>query len=189
MRLRIIKGVHRYCSFFKSMIFSGICWQSGDPLPPLLHKRWTFYDETLNLSWRLLLYQSIIKITGWHHIFTYILTPFCCSIATVPDFGNVLQDWNEKLMYKADEKEEKLYLWFMLSAKKSFIPTFSLWGCRSTFSLKLDFCIYGSLEAVISASLTVSCDFREVRTLRETCQAVFMFCFVFFPSFWDKRKL
>ncbi len=45
-----------------SIIFSRICWQTGDPRP-------IFAPKGLDLSWMLLLYQIIITITCWHHLF------------------------------------------------------------------------------------------------------------------------
>ncbi len=45
-----------------SIIFSRICWQTGDPRP-------IFAPKGLDLSWMLLLYQIIITITCWHQLF------------------------------------------------------------------------------------------------------------------------
>ncbi len=45
-----------------SISFSRICWQTGDPRP-------IFAPKGLDLSWMLLLYQIIITITCWHHLF------------------------------------------------------------------------------------------------------------------------
>ncbi len=52
-----------------SIIFSRICWQTGDPRP-------IFAPKGLDLSWMLLLYQIIITITCWHQLFqiTSLLT-------------------------------------------------------------------------------------------------------------------
>ncbi len=48
-----------------SIIFSRICWQTGDPRP-------IFAPKGLDLSWMLLLYQIIITITCWHQLFQII---------------------------------------------------------------------------------------------------------------------
>ncbi len=75
-----------------SIIFSRICWQTGDPRP-------IFAPKGLDLSWMLLLYQIIITITCWHHLFqiTSLLNQFTSLLAlncSCPNFfWNVLQVW------------------------------------------------------------------------------------------------
>ncbi len=75
-----------------SIIFSRICWQTGDPRPILLLKG-------LDLSWMLLLYQIINYITCWHQLFqiTSLFNQFTSLLAlncSCPNFfRNVLQVW------------------------------------------------------------------------------------------------
>ncbi len=75
-----------------SIIFSRICWQTGDPRP-------IFAPKGLDLSWMLLLYQIIIIITCWHHLFqiTSLFNQFTSLLAlncSCPNFfWNVLQVW------------------------------------------------------------------------------------------------
>ncbi len=76
-----------------SIIFSRICWQTGDPRP-------IFAPKGLDLSWMLLLYQIIITITCWHHLFqsnTSLFNQFTSLLAlncSCPNFfWNVLQVW------------------------------------------------------------------------------------------------
>ncbi len=75
-----------------SIIFSCICWQTGDPRP-------IFAPKGLDLSWMLLLYQIIITITCWHHLFqiTSLFNQFTSLLAlncSCPNFfWNVLQVW------------------------------------------------------------------------------------------------
>ncbi len=75
-----------------SIIFSRICWQTGDPQP-------IFAPKGLDLSWMLLLYQIIITITCWHHLFqiTSLFNQFTSLLAlncSCPNFfWNVLQVW------------------------------------------------------------------------------------------------
>ncbi len=75
-----------------SIIFSRICWQTGDPRP-------IFAPKGLDLSWMLLLYQIIITITCWHHPFqiTSLFNQFTSLLAlncSCPNFfWNVLQVW------------------------------------------------------------------------------------------------
>ncbi len=75
-----------------SIIFSSICWQTGDPQP-------IFAPKGLDLSWMLLLYQIIITITCWHHLFqiTSLFNQFTSLLAlncSCPNFSwNVLQVW------------------------------------------------------------------------------------------------
>ncbi len=75
-----------------SIIFSRICWQTGDPRP-------IFAPKGLDLSWMLLLYQIIITITCWHQLFqiTSLFNQFTSLLAlncSCPNFFcNVLQVW------------------------------------------------------------------------------------------------
>ncbi len=75
-----------------SIIFSCICWQTGDPRP-------IFAPNGLDLSWMLLLYQIIITITCWHQLFqiTLLFNQFTSLLAlncSCPNFfWNVLQVW------------------------------------------------------------------------------------------------
>ncbi len=75
-----------------SIIFSRICWQTGDPRP-------IFAPKGLDLSWMLLLYQIIITVTCWHQLFqiTSLFNQFTSLIAlncSCPNFfWNVLQVW------------------------------------------------------------------------------------------------
>ncbi len=75
-----------------SIIYSRICWQTGDPRP-------IFAPKGLDLSWMLLLYQIIITITCWHHLFQIksLFNQFTSLLAlncSCPNFfWNVLQVW------------------------------------------------------------------------------------------------
>ncbi len=75
-----------------SIIFSRICWQTGDPRP-------IFAPKGLDLSWMLLLYQIKITITCWHQLFqiTSLFNQFTSLLAlncSCPNFfWNVLQVW------------------------------------------------------------------------------------------------
>ncbi len=81
-----------HCFLNISIIFSRICWQTGDPRP-------IFAPKGLDLSWMLLLYQIIITITCWHHLFqiTSLFNQFTSLLAlncSCPNFfWNVLQVW------------------------------------------------------------------------------------------------
>lgn len=75
-----------------SIIVSHVCWQTGDP--------WHIFAlKGLSLSWMLLLYQIMIKITCWHHLFQIIslfdyFTSLLALNCTRPNFfWNVLQAW------------------------------------------------------------------------------------------------
>ncbi len=77
--------------FKHSIIFSRICWQTGDPRP-------IFAPKGLDLSWMLLLYQIIITITCWHHLFQITsfnqFTSLLALNCSCPNFfWNVLQVW------------------------------------------------------------------------------------------------
>ncbi len=81
-----------HCFLNISIIFSRICWQTGDPRP-------IFAPKGLDLSWMLLLYQIIITITCWHQLFqiTSLFNQFTSLLAlncSCPNFfWNVLQVW------------------------------------------------------------------------------------------------
>ncbi len=94
-----MKYPNLFLSFFEehlflniSIIFSRICWQTGDPRP-------IFTPKGLDLSWMLLLYQIIITITCWHQLFqiTSLFNQFTSLLAlncSCPNFfWNVLQVW------------------------------------------------------------------------------------------------
>ncbi len=90
-----------------SIIFSRICWQTGDPRP-------IFAPKGLDLSWMLLLYQIIITITCWHHLFqitslfnqfTSLLTLNC----SCPNFFWMCcrSEWQERMyIYKWHEVDQ-----------------------------------------------------------------------------------
>ncbi len=91
-----------------SIIFSRICWQTGDPRP-------IFAPKGLDLSWMLLLYQIIITITCWHQLFqiTSLFNQFTSLLAlncSRPNFfWNVLQVWmtgKDVLIYKWHEVDQ-----------------------------------------------------------------------------------
>ncbi len=89
-----------------SIIFSRICWQTGDPRP-------IFAPKGLDLSWMLLLYQIIITITCWHQLFqiTSLFNQFTSLLAlncSCPNFfWNVLQVWQERMyIYKWHEVDQ-----------------------------------------------------------------------------------
>ncbi len=91
-----------------SIIFSRICWQTGDPRP-------IFAPKGLDLSWMLLLYQIIITITCWHQLFqnTSLFNQFTSLLAlncSCPNFfWNVLQrsEWQERMyIYKWHEVDQ-----------------------------------------------------------------------------------
>ncbi len=90
-----------------SIIFSRICWQTGDPRP-------IFAPKGLDLSWMLLLYQIIITITCWHQLFqiTSLFNQFTsllalnCSVTTF--FGMCCRsEWQERMyIYKWHEVDQ-----------------------------------------------------------------------------------
>ncbi len=77
-----------------SIIFSRICWQTGDPRP-------IFAPKGLDLSWMLLLYQIIITITCWHQLFQItslfnLIFGMCCR-----------SEWQERMyIYKWHEVDQ-----------------------------------------------------------------------------------
>ncbi len=84
-----------------SIIFSRICWQTGDPRP-------IFAPKGLDLSWMLLLYQIIITITCWHHLFQITslfnqFTPLLALNCSCPNFFGMCcrSEWQERMyIYK-----------------------------------------------------------------------------------------
>ncbi len=90
-----------------SIIFSRICWQTGDPRP-------IFAPKGLDLSWMLLLYQIIITITCWHQLFqiTSLLNQFTSLLAlncSCPNFFGMCcrSEWQERMyIYKWHEVDQ-----------------------------------------------------------------------------------
>ncbi len=90
-----------------SIIFSRICWQTGDPRP-------IFAPKGLDLSWMLLLYQIIITITCWHQPFqiTSLFNQFTSLLAlncSCPNFFWMCcrSEWQERMyIYKWHEVDQ-----------------------------------------------------------------------------------
>ncbi len=90
-----------------SIIFSRICWQTGDPRP-------IFAPKGLDLSWMLLLYQIIITITCWHQLFqiTSLFNQFTSLLAlncSCPTFFGMCcrSEWQERMyIYKWHEVDQ-----------------------------------------------------------------------------------
>ncbi len=90
-----------------SIIFSRICWQTGDPRP-------IFASKGLDLSWMLLLYQIIITITCWHQLFqiTSLFNQFTSLLAlncSCPNFFGMCcrSEWQERMyIYKWHEVDQ-----------------------------------------------------------------------------------
>ncbi len=90
-----------------SIIFSRICWQTGDPRP-------IFAPKGLDLSWMLLLYQIIITITCWHQLFqiTSLFNQFTSLLAlncSCPNFFGMWcrSEWQERMyIYKWHEVDQ-----------------------------------------------------------------------------------
>ncbi len=86
-----------------SIIFSRICWQTGDPRP-------IFAPKGLDLSWMLLLYKIIITITCWHQLFqnTSLFNQFTSLLAlncSCPNFCR--SEWQERMyIYKWHEVDQ-----------------------------------------------------------------------------------
>ncbi len=135
-----------------SIIFSRICWQTGDPRP-------IFAPKGLDLSWMLLLYQIIITITCWHqpfqitslfNQFTSLLTLNC----SCPNFfWNVLQvwmtgkdvylqmtwSWPDKtwnilcsycLQWNTSQSKFRNHYFLFLFAFSILSQLFLIWGCK-----------------------------------------------------------
>ncbi len=90
-----------------SIIFSRICWQTGDPRP-------IFAPKGLDLSWMLLLYQIIITVTCWHQLFqiTSLFNQFTSLLAlncSCPNFFGMCcrSEWQERMyIYKWHEVDQ-----------------------------------------------------------------------------------
>ncbi len=135
-----------------SIIFSRICWQTGDPLP-------IFAPKGLDLSWMLLLYQIIITITCWHQLFqiTSLFNQFTSLLAlncSCPNFfWNVLQvwmtgkdvylqmtwSWPDKtwnilcsycLQWNTSQSKFRNHYFLFLFAFSILSQLFLIWGCK-----------------------------------------------------------
>ncbi len=123
-----------------SIIFSRICWQTGDPRP-------IFAPKGLDLSWMLLLYQIIITITCWHHLFqiTSLFNQFTSLLAlncSCPNFiWNVLQmtwSWPDKtwnilcsycLQWNTSQSKFRNHYFLFLFVFSILSQLFLIWGC------------------------------------------------------------
>ncbi len=135
-----------------SIIFSRICWQTGDPRP-------IFAPKGLDLSWMLLLYQIIITITCWHQLFqiTSLFNQFTSLLAlncSCPNFfWNVLQvwmtgkdvylqmtwSWPDKtwnilcsycLQWNTSQSKFRNHYFLFLFAFSILSQLFLIWGCK-----------------------------------------------------------
>ncbi len=135
-----------------SIIFSRICWQTGDPRP-------IFATKGLDLSWMLLLYQIIITITCWHQLFqiTSLFNQFTSLLAlncSCPNFfWNVLQvwmtgkdvylqmtwSWPDKtwnilcsycLQWNTSQSKFRNHYFLFLFAFSILSQLFLIWGCK-----------------------------------------------------------
>ncbi len=142
-----------------SIIFSRICWQTGDPRP-------IFAPKGLDLSWVLLLYQIIITITCWHQLFqiTSLFNQFTSLLAlklllSQTFFGMCCRsEWQERMyIYKwheVDQTKHEIFCvhivcneiqvkvnleitTFVFICVFHTVPTFLIWGCslHQSFSL------------------------------------------------------
>ncbi len=135
-----------------SIIFSRICWQTGDPRP-------IFAPKGLDLSWMLLLYQIIITITCWHQLFQITsfnqFTSLLALNCSCPNFfWNVLQvwmtgkdvylqmtwSWPDKtwnilcsycLQWNTSQSKFRNHYFLFLFAFSILSQLFLIWGCRS----------------------------------------------------------
>ncbi len=89
-----------------SIIFSCFCWQTGDPLR-------IFAPKGLDISWMLLLYQIIITITCWHHLFQITsfkqFTSLLALNCSCPNFFGMCcrSEWQERrYIYKWHEVDQ-----------------------------------------------------------------------------------
>ncbi len=132
--------------------FLTYCWQTGDPRP-------IFAPKGLDLSWMLLLYQIIITITCWHHLFqiTSLFNQFTSLLAlncSCPNFfWNVLQvwmtgkdvylqmtwSWPDKtwnilcsycLQWNTSQSKFRNHYFLFLFAFSILSQLFLIWGCR-----------------------------------------------------------
>ncbi len=151
-----------------SIIFSRICWQTGDPRP-------IFAPKGLDLSWMLLLYQIIITITCWHQLFqnTSLFNQFTSLLAlncSCPNFfWNVLQvwitgkdvylqmtwSWPDKtwnilcsycLQWNTSQSKFRNHYFLFLFAFSILSQLFLIWGC----------CNYIIVTQLLSSSLIAS---------------------------------
>ncbi len=126
-------------------------WQTGDPRP-------IFAPKGLGLSWMLLLYQIIITITCWHHLFqiTSLFNQFTSLLAlncSCPNFfWNVLQvwmtgkdvylqmtwSWSDKtwnilcsycLQWNTSQSKFRNHYFLFLFAFSILSQLFPIWGC------------------------------------------------------------
>ncbi len=138
-----------------SIIFSRICWQTGDPRP-------IFAPKGLDLSWMLLLYQIIITITCWHQLFqiTSLFNQFTSLLAlncSCPNFfWKVLQvwmtgkdvylqmtwSWPDKtwnilcsycLQWNTSQSKFRNHYFLFLFAFSILSQLFLIWGCISIY--------------------------------------------------------
>ncbi len=147
-----------------SIIFSRICWQTGDPRP-------IFAPKGLELFWMLLLYQIIITITCWHQLFqiTSLFNQFTSLLAlncSCPNFfWNVLQvwmtgkdvylqmtwSWPDKtwnilcsycLQWNTSQSKFRNHYFLFLFAFSILSQLFLIWGCTSNcvWSFLFNFC-------------------------------------------------
>ncbi len=159
-----MKYPNLFLSFFEehlflniSIIFSRICWQTGDPRP-------IFTPKGLDLSWMLLLYQIIITITCWHQLFqiTSLFNQFTSLLAlncSCPNFfWNVLQvwmtgkdvylqmtwSWPDKtwnilcsycLQWNTSQSKFRNHYFLFLFAFSILSQLFLIWGCTSRLHL------------------------------------------------------
>ncbi len=136
-----------------SIIFSRICWQTGDPRP-------IFAPKGLDLSLMLLLYQIIITITCWHQLFqiTSLFNQFTSLLAlncSCPNFfWNVLQvwmtgkdvylqmtwSWPDKpwnilcsycLQWNTSQSKFRNHYFLFLFAFSILSQLFQIWGCKN----------------------------------------------------------
>ncbi len=134
---------------------TAICWQTGDPRP-------IFAPKGLDLSWMLLLYQIIITISCWHHLFqiTSLFNQFTSLLAlncSCPNFfWNVLQvwmtgkdvylqmtwSWPDKtwnilcsycLQWNTSQSKFRNHYFLFLFAFSILSQLFLIWGCISKF--------------------------------------------------------
>ncbi len=139
-----------------SIIFSRFCWQTSDPRP-------IFAPKGLDLSWMLLLYQIIITITCWHHLFqiTSLFNQFTSLLALNcschNSFWNVLQvwmtgkdvylqmtwSWPDKtwnilcsycLQWNTSQSKFRNHYFLFLFAFSILSQLFLIWGCMNNSS-------------------------------------------------------
>ncbi len=162
-----------------SIIFSRICWQTGDPRP-------IFAPKGLDLSWMLLLYQIIITITCWHQLFqiTSLFNQFTSLLAlncSCPNFfWNVLQvwmtgkdvylqmtwSWPDKtwnilcsycLQWNTSQSKFRNHYFLFLFAFSILSQLFLIWGCRAILViLVIYFSVWNLLPSISMSILPIS---------------------------------